>query len=475
MSAVRSILGNTLARGITELINRVGGALFWIMVARHFGASGLGILAYAMSMFSLFSTMSTLGLGSVAVRDIARKKSEAGIYFGQGLKLGLLLSFIFALIMILTGLLLHPGADTRFAIMSMAVAMIPTSGFYWSKSILMAAEKMSWIALARSWENGFKLAFGLIMIVTGGGIREMVLVLVLSKIVSFVVCFRYAADKVVHPVWRPVKPLMNYFLKQVPSFSLINLFNSLFWALPVILITSLHGEAQAGIFSAAFKLVEMVIAMGLAYGGAFFPVISRYADNPGSRFAELIGKSIKYISIITLAIAGYTQIIAPQIIGFLYGPDMMQAVPVMKMLVWLVPPFGIIPVIAFSLISRNLQRYDLAANAAGTLALLVLGAALVPVSGAFGMAISLVIAGFVFLAFELFGLLHHFYRPVDVLEWLKPVPGLLLIWCVSFILRDYQIWIPMFSSAVLYVVYLWLSRTITQPEIIYLKNSIFVR
>ncbi len=475
MNYLNSIISNTVARGLTELVNRAGGAVFWVMVARYLGISGLGTLAYALSLFSLFSTLSSMGLGNVAVRDIAKDKTKAGVYFGQGLLLGLGLSLLFAGLMITTSLVLKPGEYSIFASIAMAIAIFPASGFYWSKTMLSAAEKMGYIAIARALENSFKVIVGLIMILAGAGIKELVLVIVFSKVISFAVCFAFASDKVARPVWRSDKEVLGHLIKHAPSFSLINLFNSLFWSISVLLLTSLRGEAEAGIFSAAFKLVEICIALALAYGQAFFPVISRISRSERELFQQLFQKSIKFITIATLAVAGIMQVIAPQLITLFYGPGMDRAVPVLQVLIWLIVPFGIIPVMAFTLISINQQKFDLVANISGTMILFVTSMIIVPVSGALGAAISIVIAGFVFLAAELFGLSSKFYRLQNAVEWLKPLPGLLLMWSIAFILKDYQVWLAMFSGAVMYVIYLWLSKTVTQPEILYLKKWVSVR
>ena len=88
MTILKSLVKNTFARTMTELINRFGAAIFWVLVARQLGASALGALAFAMSLFSFFLTVSTLGLGSVVIRDVARDRKKAGAYFGQTILFG---------------------------------------------------------------------------------------------------------------------------------------------------------------------------------------------------------------------------------------------------------------------------------------------------------------------------------------------------------------------------------------------------
>ncbi len=465
MNAFKSIITNTLARTLTEIMNRCGSAIFWVLIARKLGVEGLGAIAFAIALFSLFSNISTLGLGSVVVRDVARERSKAGLYFGQVLKGGLLISLLVTTLMIVTTLLLAPKPDSSYAAIVMAFAIIPATGFYWSKSILSAAEKMSYIAIARLWENVFKVGIGIGLLFAGAGIREMILVFVISKVLSFAICFKYAADKVAAPEWRHDAEINGKLLKQAPSFSLITIFNSLFWSITVIILTKIKGEAEAGIFSAAFKLVELGIALAMAYGQAFFPVVSRLAHKDQAAFINISKKSIKYISLVTIAIVALTDVMAPQVIALIYGHGMLQAVPALRISIWLVIPFGIIPVLAYSLISQNLQRLDLSANIAGATVLAALNFILIPGLGAIGAALALTIAGLVFFAVEYYWVSKNLYRLTLSLHTLKPVFGAVFMSVIAFLLKDTLIIVPVISGLVLYVFYLWISKTLTSMEI----------
>ncbi len=475
MNAVTSIISNTAARTYTEILNRLGSAIFWVLIARKLGVSGLGSIAFALSLFALFSSVSTLGLGTVVIRDVARDRNRAGQYFGQLLKLGLLLSILFTVLMIGAVLVLHPNPESSYAAIAMAFALVPASGFYWSKSILSAVEKMGYIAIARTAENIFKVGAGLVLLMNGAGIREMILVFMFSKVVSFVICFRYAVDRVAPPVWHGEQSFFRYLLKEAPSFSLITVFNGLFWSLSVILLTRIKGEAEAGIFSAAFKLVELCITVSFAYGQAFFPVVSRFANKDYKIFESLSKKSIKYITMFTIAVAAGTTVMAPQIINLIYGANMTEAVPVLRISIWLVIPFGIIPVLAYSLISRNMQKLDLMANIAATGFVLTGNIVLLHFTGSLGTAVVMLLGGLLFFAVEFYWVSKKLFRMTISFQSLKPVYGAAIMSFIIFLLKDTLIVIPLFTGAVLYVFYLWISKTLTQMDINYLRQMDSVR
>ncbi|NOY60385.1 MAG: flippase [Calditrichaeota bacterium] len=470
MTILKSMVANTAARSATEIVNRLGAAIFWIFIARYLGPSGLGSLAFALSLYNLFSAISTLGLNAVVIRDVSRDHSKAGQYFGHTMILGFISSIVFAGLMILTAKLIHPGKDTLFITILLAIVIVPTSGFIWSRAILSAAEKMGYIAIAKSAENIFKVTLGVFFLLNGYGIRTIALIVAASKIVSFAICYFYANTQVVRPQWKIQHSLIKYFIRQVPSFSMIAIFNALFWALTVILLTKLKGETEAGLYSVAFKFVDICISFAAAYGGALFPVSSRILKTNPDMFEKLFKKSIKYILIFTIAIATGTNILAPNLIHWLFGPGMHDAIPVLQVLIWLIVPFSFIPVFAYSLINNHLQNRDLTANFLATASVLLFNLILIPQLHALGAAIATLAGCVVFFTVEFYWVEKELLRLKFSAEMLKPIFGAALMSVAVITLKNIHPVLAVLAGGSIYIGFLWFSHTITTHEIALLKQ-----
>ncbi len=465
MSIARSIITNTATRFVAELINRLGAAVFWILAARYLGAGGLGSLAFALSLFSLFETIATMGLGSVVAREAARDSKSAGRYFGQSMLLGFASSIICLLLMIGVTALLNPSKDTFLAASIMAVSILPASGFYWSKTILWSAEKMGYIAIARTAENAFKIAAGLAVLLAGMGLREIVLVLALSKVISFVICFVAAVYRVAAPVWRIHLGTIKYLLRQAPSFSLIAIFNALFWSVSVILLTKLAGEAEAGIFGAAYKLVDIWLSFVFSYGQALFPIASRTSITDPQLFQRLCKKSMKYVSLLTLAIAAGTSMLAHKLVPVFYGEAMLEAAPVLTLLIWILVPFANVPVLAYSLVSHHLQRFDLAANVIATAIVTASSLFLIPPFGAQGATIALLLGCMTFFAIEFYSVERALFQIEMSWKYLKPIMGVAIMSWALFLLRDSNLILAALIGAAIYLLFLWQTKVISKSEL----------
>ena len=467
---LRSLLKNTAARTAAVLINRIGAAVFWLVVARELGATSLGVLAFAISLFSFFYTLSTLGLGAVMVRDVARQRSAASDYFGHALLLGIITSLAAVLGLMATVYIVKPAADTVFASLLVALAIFPALVFYWSKSLLTAVEKMEYISLAQTLENIFKIVFGIGAIWLGADIRTVVIMWVASKFLLGGTGFFLAVRTVAWPRLKWQSPIIRYFIRLAPSFSLITLFNSLFWAVTVVLLTHFTGEKQTGLFSAAYKLVDVCVAMALAYGQAVFPIASRHIKDQVHKVQSLYSHSLKYISLATLAVAAGTSVIAPQIIQFVYGREMFGAVPLLRLLIWMVVPFSLVPMLASSLVSHDLQSRDLRANIIAAISVIAFNLIFIPVYGAFGAAISLLLACIVFMGVELFFVNRKLFSIPFPMELVKVIPGLLLMAGAIYYCRHVHVLLTVWIGALVYAIYLWISGIVNKQDILIMKK-----
>lgn len=399
-----TIFKNTLARSATEIINRLSSLVFWIVISHYLGLGGIGIYAFANAVFQFMLTATTLGLGTWMTREIARDRETAAHYWGGLLGLGAIVSLVGLLITWIVALLLTSDPSARQTTWLMGIALIPANGIYWARSTLFAFEKMEQVALARLIENFTRIGLGLWLLYLGQDVKCTAVALIVSKWIGFFVMALQVTRLVGRPKRGMDRQLVKKLVAELPAFGTVALINSVFWSVPVILLTSICGPVATGLFSTALKFLDLFMTFALAYGQAVFPVFARMARAEKTRLALLCQQSVRYVLILALAVATGIFFYADTVIR-LFGPGLSQAAGVLRILFWALVPFSAIPVLAFALISNNLQRLDLRANLAA-LIILTLGTVLASfLAGATGAAISLVLAVSAFLILE-----HHYVR-----------------------------------------------------------------
>ncbi|MDZ7370282.1 MAG: oligosaccharide flippase family protein [candidate division KSB1 bacterium] len=468
MSVARRLVFNTGARSAAEFINRGGTFLFWMMTARTLGASALGSLAFALSLFNLFNNFCHLGLTNVVVREAARTPQKAGLYYSHSLMLFGATSLISALGMIGLVLLMRPQPDTIFASIALATALVPASAFFAGRSLLYAAEQLPKVSLAYTGESLFKTLFGLAALQLGADVRTIAVIIALSKVLPTIILLPYV-HRLVKPEWRLDAPTMRFLVSMIPSFSLINISNSLFWTAPTLLLTKLCGEETAGIYNAAHKVADLTLCIPNAYGQAILPTASKMLAAKPRHFRFLFVRSLKYMFIMTVALAAMISFGAEQIIRLLYGQHLAAAALVLKLLAWLLVPFSLVPIFSAALLSGNLQKHDLAANAAAAATAAAVVTLAAPYMGPAGAAVAYLAGAAVFMVIEWASVYRRLFRFSMACHLWRPSLGALLMIIVLTGGRFPGLG-NLFMGAGVYLVFLALSKTITRSEWLMIKN-----
>ncbi len=467
MNVIRSLLTNTTAWSFTQLVNRLGSAVFWVLVVRTLGTESLGTLSFALSLFGFFVTLSALGLGPLVGREVPRHPDRAGLYFSHALILGLVMTFVFIPLMLAVAWLTNVQADTRYVVLLMSISLIPASGFHWSKILLNAAEKSYFIALSETSENVVKLAAGAWILARGGDIRYVALAILAAKIIScllgFVLASRYAAT----PRWQLDRTILKDLVRNVPSFTFIGISHSLFWAVTVVLLTHLAGEKAAGIYSAAFKLIHLIVTLGGAYGLAFFPIAARLSINQIHKVERMVNDSVNYLFIIMSAIAVGGFVLADKIVDLVYGSAAGPVVDVFQILIWLVIPLSMVMILGYALVTFNLQRFDLYANITACVTVVISNLLLIPEWGAAGGALAFLLGGTVFCGIEAFYVSRALFRLRFYKAFWIAIAGVLLMALLVSQVKSLGLGLGVLSGALFYLLYLWLTSSV---PVIHFRN-----
>jgi O-antigen/teichoic acid export membrane protein len=100
----------------------LAGVVVSIYVARYLGPEQFGLLNYAISLVSIFSALSALGLEQILVRELARNPEKKEALLGTGFVLKLAGSFFLMLVLMLVLAYIDPGIFINTLVMIIASA-----------------------------------------------------------------------------------------------------------------------------------------------------------------------------------------------------------------------------------------------------------------------------------------------------------------------------------------------------------------
>ncbi len=332
MSEVQRIAGNTAAlffgRGIRLLVSIVLG----VVLARYLGQIHYGNWTVARSLCALLTILSSLGLSKIAIRECIVKPAAAGRYLGTVL----VLNAAFSLVSILVAVLLVYGLGYHAEI---AWLVFIALGIYILSSLgesfviqFRTHEKMGYEALINACKDILLMLLVFLAIYLSWGVLRISAIYLFSA--AAYVLFSWVLTRKKFPD-SPLSVDMSLAPRLVFAglpLALAIFFNS-YHEVTRIIIQKTVGSSGAGYYSAAvlpYMALESTVIIAIM--GAVFPVLSRLhlTDRPG--LTSLYRRMSRYLFMLSLPVALYCIFLGDELILIMFGPEYLDAVPVLKML-----------------------------------------------------------------------------------------------------------------------------------------------
>jgi O-antigen/teichoic acid export membrane protein len=107
----------------------------------------------------------------------------------------------------------------------------------------------------------------------------------------------------------------------------------------IILLNALKGEEAVGLYSPAQKLVGLLLLFSSAFTGAAYPAMSQSSKINADKGYALFIRAVKLMFFAGTLFAFLTTIIAGPIIKIIFGKEYIVSIGVLRILVWMCPPF----------------------------------------------------------------------------------------------------------------------------------------
>jgi O-antigen/teichoic acid export membrane protein len=357
MSTTKKIAKNTGVLFISQVISYLLIFFYTIYIARSLGAEGFGILSFALAFSGIFSIFADLGINTLTVREVARDKSLSNKYLGNGIIIKILLAFFsFGLIILIINLLGY-NQETILVVYFVSISVILTSVSGIFNSIFQAYEKMEYTSLSQILISvlmfcGVVLAIRLGFNVVGFAIVYSItsfLTLVFTLII-YIIKFSVPKFEVDIHFWKPT-------IIEALFFGLSSFFISIYFYISTIMISILNGNVDVGIFSAAYRLIFVLLFIPNVVIISLFPVMSQHFESYKDLLKLEYEKTFKYLFLMAIFILIIGYIFSDKLILLVYGYGFTNAVIVLQILIFVIPLIFINTLLGNLLGASNRQRF----------------------------------------------------------------------------------------------------------------------
>lgn len=356
LAGVGALLAGNLAASLTAMVSSV-------ILARALGVEDYGRYALVFLYASFFQALASFGLDDVLTRELSRGRHPAESLLGNAILLRLGFSAM-AVACVAVAAWGQPDRELAWGLV-FAVSPLLLSALYvplWS----VLAARMEFplreaIAVAsRVAEVALVAAFAM------AGARFLVLVTATAaaQTVPLLLTFWMTRGRV-RPVVRYDFRTARALLAQSAPLGVASVVALVYGRVDGVLLGRLVGYEAVGLYSAAYKFLNVALAFPYVVNTAVFPLLARVEEDPTTA-QRVFQRTVDYLIVLALPLAVGGTFLAPAAVELVYGARFAQAAEPLRVLLWAA---GVL------FVGRTCRQLLVAAGLQGThLALLVGGA-----------------------------------------------------------------------------------------------------
>jgi len=322
----RRVARNTVLLSIGQVVLAGSMGLWTIMVARYVGPEAFGVYAYAQAGLTILTVVGSLGLDQLLTRDVAQRP-EAGLRYLA--TFGLLRAGLMALI--LAGVVLaarathYPPERTWIAMLVGANAALMALNTLVA-ALLNAHEAMGYTVVAQSANYLLTLGLGALAVWLRQPFPVLLGLSAGASLVQLALSAVFALRIHGRPTGRlrslpfPTSATLGLLWTALP-FTLLQLISTVRTYAPALLLQYLTAsDAAVGYFAAAQRVHAVTVIVPDMLLQAAFPAFSSAYARERERFPGMFERAYRYVMAATVPLALGLWVLAPPLLGLLYGP-----------------------------------------------------------------------------------------------------------------------------------------------------------
>lgn len=365
-----------------------------VMVPRALGPENFGLLSYSQSMVMLLSVFTSLGLDTIAVRELVRAKTNEQRYEILGsswfVKFAGTLFFLILLVVV-TGLL-----QESFYIKQ--IIMIIGAGYlFFSFNVIefyyQAIVQAKYAVWARLLMIFMVAGWRLVLIFSEAELIYYAVALMAEQVIFGILLIAFY-HKQGHSIWRwsVSKQVVGNLLKDAWPMFLSGLFITLYMRIDQVMLKNMIGEAENGIYAVAVRISELWYFIPVAFTASVFPAIVKSKEQSERLYRQRVQWMFDAMFLLSLTVALFFSLFADWLMTLLYDNRFPNAADILKVHAW----SGIFVAVGVArgkwIITENLQRYTMLYLMTGAVLNVLLNLLFIPAYQGLGSAWATLIA-----------------------------------------------------------------------------------
>ncbi len=378
---------------LTERIVRlIVSFLINIYVIRYLGPDDFGLLSYAISFAALFTTLATLGLDSIIIRELVKEPENRDIYLGSVFIMKIFGSVSSFLLIAVAALLTNDSSYTVILIFLIAASTLFQSfnviDFYFQSKVLSKYPVIVQFTTAI-----LSSVVKLILIQLNAELWLFAAVVVLESIFwagGFIIIYHSQGMKILN--WKFSKEAALQLVKDSWPLILSGVVIAVYMKIDQVMIKKMLNDQEVGYYAAAVRISEAWYFIPIAITSSLFPAIVNAKKISEKLYISRLQKLYDILTWMAIGIAVPVTIFSDLIVKLLLGVEYISSADVLTVHIWAAVSVFLGVASSQYLIAENLTKLSFYRTFVGMILNVILNFILIPVYGIVGSAVATLIS-----------------------------------------------------------------------------------
>ena len=332
MTAGKQIVRNSMFGIVSQAL---GGGLFFIvtlLVARHLNPERFGAFSFVFAFVTVFHMLADFGLSNILIREMSRQRQRIAEILGAVIPLVSLLALVgYAIIALSAGLLeITPEAELAVYIMGATVLVTFHATVY--AAVCRAYEEMGFNAAGLVAQRAVLLLLILVALYLDAGLPGIALCYLGERLVQWLFFYVLVRVRYTRYRWRLDTAYWRYLLREGLPVGAGMVLRRISWYVDTFMLMALSTVGSVGLFSAAYRVIQMVNVIPFTLSVPLFPVLSRLAIESHAKVFAVYNRAQKIFVLLGLPIGLWIVVLGPQLVVLLFGKEYDAAGPTLRIM-----------------------------------------------------------------------------------------------------------------------------------------------
>ncbi|MFA7309024.1 MAG: flippase [Patescibacteria group bacterium] len=328
----KKIAYNTLIQFVGKAITTTISIVTLATIARYLGVSLYGEYATAFAFIGFFSILADMGFYTIAVKEMAARPDEKDYIIGNILLMRIALALAFVVIAPIVGWLIPVyslAVKQGILIICLSTFFVLINQIF--VSVFQYFLRMDKLVLADSISRAVMLVVVLIAVYLKLPLPFFFLAHLLANIALCLLSYLFARKFVTVRLKYDSK-YWKYIAKEASTLGLVLVLGFVYFKVDSLMLSLLADSRAVGIYSASYKVLEIMITIPAMFMGSVFPLIVRYIKDKDERLQGSFQKSFDFMSLLALPMLLSLVVLAKPIMLLLAGGEFTDSILVLQYL-----------------------------------------------------------------------------------------------------------------------------------------------